>query len=135
MYGTLLFVSNKKYKKDKVLQILQQYCYNADVPETLFGHLESDIVKEWFNAAKPPKFIELMNEKKIEKLQTKCARDLFFNKLSTSFSNAGTVLHRQHNTKLHDAIVAYCLNRTVMQLHNLFGNGKSKACPSGGGLS
>lgn len=64
MYGTLLFVSNKKYKKDKVLEILQKHCYDADIPETVFGKLNSDIVMERFNAAKPPKFLELMTEKK-----------------------------------------------------------------------
>lgn len=64
MYGTLLFISNKKYKKDKVLEIMKQYCYDADIPETLFGTLNSSVVIERFNAAKPPEFMVLMAEKK-----------------------------------------------------------------------
>lgn len=64
MYGTLLFVSNKKYKKDKVLEIMKQYCYDADIPETLFGTLNSSIVIEKFNATKPPEFMVMMAEKK-----------------------------------------------------------------------
>ena len=31
MYGTLLFVSDKKYKKEKVLQIMQQYCFDYEM--------------------------------------------------------------------------------------------------------
>lgn len=64
MYGTLLFVSNKKYKKDKVLEIMKQHCYDADIPETLFGTLNSSVVIEKFNAAKPAEFMVIMAEKK-----------------------------------------------------------------------
>ena len=65
MYGTLLFVSNKKYKKDKVLQIMQQYCFDYEIPEMEYGKLTDQHIIEMFNAAKPPEFMVLMAKKKL----------------------------------------------------------------------
>lgn len=66
MYGTLLFVSNKKYKKDKVLQIMQQYCFDYEIPEMEYGKLTDEHIIEMFNAAKPPEFMVLMAKKKLK---------------------------------------------------------------------
>lgn len=66
MYGTLLFVSDKKYKKEKVLQIMQQYCFDYEIPEMEYGKLSDEHIVKMFNAAKPPKFMVLMAKKKLE---------------------------------------------------------------------
>lgn len=70
MYGTLLFVSDKKYKKEKVLQIMQQYCFNAEIPEKEYGRLSDEHIVKMFNAAKPPEFMVLMAKKKYEETKS-----------------------------------------------------------------
>lgn len=70
MYGTLLFVSDKKYKKEKVLQIMQQYCFNAEIPEKEYGRLSDEHIVKMFNAAKPPEFMFLMAKKKYEETKS-----------------------------------------------------------------
>lgn len=66
MYGTLLFVSNKKYKKEKVLQIMQQYRFDYEISEMEYGKLSDEHIVEMFNAAKPPEFMVLMAKKKFK---------------------------------------------------------------------
>lgn len=70
MYGTLLFVSNKKYKKEKVLQIMQQYCFGAEIPEKEYGKITDEHIVKMFNAAKPPEFMVLMAKKKYEETKS-----------------------------------------------------------------
>lgn len=70
MYGTLLFVSNKKYKKEKVLQIMQQYCFDYEIPEKEYGKLTDEHNVKMFNAAKPPEFMVLMAKKKYEETKS-----------------------------------------------------------------
>ena len=70
MYGTLLFVSDKKYKKEKVLQIMQQYCFNAEIPEKEYGKLTDEHIVKMFNEAKPPEFMVLMAKKKYEETKS-----------------------------------------------------------------
>lgn len=67
MYGTLLFVSDKK---DKVLQIIQQYCFNAEIQEKEYGKLTDEHIIKMFNAAKPPEFMILMAKKKYKETKS-----------------------------------------------------------------
>lgn len=64
MYRTLLFVSNKKYKKEKVVQILQKFCYDAEIPESFYGNFSDEHIKNIIAEAQPPEFLILIAKKK-----------------------------------------------------------------------
>lgn len=70
MYGTLLFVSDKKYKKEKVQQVMQQYCYDYQIPETLYGKFTDEHIQKIITEAQPPEFFVMMAKKKYKETKS-----------------------------------------------------------------
>ena len=70
MYGTLLFLSDKKYKKEKVQQIMQQYCYDYHIPETIYGNFTDEHIQKIITDAQPPEFFVMMAKKKYKETKS-----------------------------------------------------------------